>query len=142
MLALFAKFLTWLRRPNVGADAESLAATWLRRERGFSLVTRNWRNPHDRRQELDLVCRDQQVLVFVEVKARAASALVPGYHAVDARKKRALLHAIRSYLHLMPKRPLVVRFDDVEISLPAPGTRAKPEVLHFENVPLFGKEFR
>lgn len=128
-----------------GADSERLAADWLRRERGLKIVTRNWRSPHDRRDEIDLVCRDGEALVFVEVKARAAGALVPGYHAVDARKKRVLLRAAEAYLARLRVRPRTVRLDVVEVTLPSAEAAAKgarPEVLHFENVALFGKEFR
>lgn len=130
---------------NSGADSERLAADWLRRERGFKIVARNWRNPRDRRDEIDLVCRDGEALVFVEVKARAAGALVPGYHAVDARKKRVLLRAAEAYLAGLRPRPRTVRLDVVEVTLPGADAAAKgarPEVLHFENVALFGKDFR
>jgi putative endonuclease len=124
-----------------GDEGERLAEAWLRRERGYQIVTRNWRNPRDRREEIDLVCRDRETLVFVEVKARAAGALVPGYYAVDHRKKRVLLRATRSYLRQLRERPPTYRFDIVEIALPVAGGRAAPEILHFENVPLFPKRF-
>ena len=39
--------------------------------------------------------RDRDVLVFVEVKARRAGALVPGYYAVDRRKRKVLRRAAR-----------------------------------------------
>jgi putative endonuclease len=124
-----------------GDEGERLAEAWLRRERGYRVVVRNWRNPRDRREEIDLVCRDQETLVFVEVKARAEGALVPGYYAVDARKKRVLLRAARSYLRQLRERPRTYRFDIVEITLPAAGRGGAPEILHFENVPLFPKQF-
>lgn len=122
-----------------GSEGERLAADFLQRERGFKIIARNWRSPRDRRDEIDLVCRDEEVLVFVEVKARAADALVPGYHsAVSPRKKDAVRRACEDYLHgLSPDaRPLTIRYDVVEIGL-ADG--AKPEIRHFENVPLFAK---
>ena len=128
-----------------GDRGARLAAEWLRRERGFEVVTRNWRSPRDRREEIDLVCRDEGVLVFVEVKARAAGALVPGYHAVDDRKKRVLRRAIETYLAQLSDKPDTFRFDVVEVSIGKPdagGKRAGPEILHFENVPLFSKYFR
>jgi putative endonuclease len=112
----------------------------LQRERGFVVVARNWRAPRDRRQELDLVCRDGDVLVFVEVKARAANAMVPGYYAVDARKKRVLRRAIDAYLARLAPAPRTFRFDVVEVATGAEG--AAPEILHFENVPLFSKHYR
>ena len=130
--------------PSAGAGAEALAAETLT-ARGWRVLARNWRNPADRREELDLVCADGEVLVFVEVKARAATALVPGYFAVDARKKRVLLRAARAYLRGLRQPPRTVRFDVVEVALgvPAPGDgQAGPPVLHFENVPLFPRHFR
>ncbi len=137
-----------------GAFAERLAADWLHRERSFAVVARNWRNPRDERQEIDLVCRDGNVLVFVEVKARVADALVPGYFAVDQRKKRALLRAYKSYLARLQPKPLTFRFDVVEVAIPRthrvrggsnqvennPGDQ--PVVQHYENVPLFSKHYR
>lgn len=127
-----------------GPRGERLAAEWLVRERGFAVVARNWRNPRDRRDEIDLICHDRDVLVFVEVKTRAAGALVPGYHAVDQRKKRVLRRAGEAYLRALREKPLTFRFDVVEVSLPpAAGAGARPaappEILHFENVPLFPK---
>ncbi len=147
--------LRWLRklfdlgggRSTAGDYGEQLAADWLRRERGFVIVTRNWRSPRDRRDELDLVCRDREVLVFVEVKARAAGALVAGFYAVDRRKKRVLRRAISAYLARLRAKPHTFRFDMVEVTLP-PGADGKhntdppPVIRHFENVPLFSKHFR
>lgn len=128
---------------DAGRRGEDLAADWLRRERRFAVVARNWRSPRDRRDEIDLVCRDGDVLVFVEVKARAAGALVPGYHAIDERKRRVLRRAAESYLAGLRPKPATIRFDVVEITFPADGIpAAKPEILHFENVPLFAKHFR
>jgi putative endonuclease len=152
MLRFLQRFLPGKAPANAGDQGEQLAAEWLQRERRFAIVTRNWRNPKDRREEIDLVCRDADVLVFVEVKARAAAALVPGYYAVDRRKKKVLQRAIGSYLRLLREKPRTFRFDVVEISLAgattqssganSPDASATPQVLHFENVPLFSKYFR
>jgi putative endonuclease len=126
---------------NAGEHGERLASEWLQRERRFYIVARNWRNPNDRREEIDLVCRDGDVLVFVEVKARAAGALVPGFNAIDERKKRVLRRGIKTYLAKLGSKPITFRFDVVEVAFAAdPAT--KPELLHFENVPLFSKYFR
>lgn len=126
---------------GAGARGEQLAAEWLRRERGFRVVERNWRSPRDRRDEIDLVCRDAEVLVFIEVKARTAGALVPGFHAVDERKRRVLRRAIKVYLAGLRERPPTFRFDVVEVSFGAEPA-GESAVLHFENVALFPKHFR
>lgn len=121
-----------------GARGESAAADFLQKRHGFSIVTRNWRSPRDRRDEIDLVARDGEVLVFVEVKARSVDALVPGYHAVDERKKRALRRAVHSYLSALSAPPRTFRFDVVEVGL---SDRLPPQCMHFENVPLFPKSY-
>lgn len=132
----------WLGRGapgDIGADGEQFAAAWLRRQRGFTVVTRNWRNPRDEREEIDLVCRDGEVLVFVEVKSRTRDALVPGYFAVNRRKKRVVRRAVDAYLRLLRHRPHTFRFDVVEIT--HGGAAGQPEVLHFENIPLFSEHY-
>lgn len=142
--------LSWLKaffgRPAAGATpfggaaGERAAAEFLRREHGFVIVARNWRSPRDRRDEIDLICRDGEVLVFVEVKARAAGALVPGYYTVNARKKRVLRRACSAYLRaLAGEAPRTFRLDIIEVAVPSGG--GTPEVRHFENVPLFSKSF-
>src|SRR3954464_13751918 len=128
--------------PDAGRRGEELAADWLATQRKFALVARNWRSPSDRRLEIDLVGRDGDVLVFVEVKARAEGALVPGIHAVDSRKKRVLRRSIQAYLSRLRLKPHSFRFDIVEVILPLPGSPETPKVLHFENVALFSKHFR
>lgn len=141
MFALLKMLWPGSRPENSGEPGEALAADWLQRERGFAIVARNWRSPRDRREEIDLVARDGDVLVFVEVKTRSAAALVKGYHAVDARKKKVLLNAISAYLARLPEKPATHRFDIVEVEVP-PGGLAHAEVRHFENVPLFPKRYR
>ncbi len=132
---------------------ERLAADWLRQERNFTIVARNWRNPRDRRDEIDLVCQDGEALLFVEVKTRVVGALVPGYYAVDERKKTVLRRAAGAYLAGLRDKPRPARFDVVEVTLSsgvkteggAPitdSTVGRSEILHFENVALFPINFR
>ena len=143
MFGFLRRIWPWREGRDRGAQGERLAADWLRRERNFSVVARNWRSPRDRRDEIDLVCRDGEVLVFVEVKSRTAGALVPGYHAVDERKKRVLRRAAEAYLARLPAKPRTFRCDIVEVTFPAGAAAAmEPEILHFETVPLFAKHFR
>jgi putative endonuclease len=117
-----------------GARGEQAAADYLQARHGFAIVTRNWRSPRDRRDEIDLVCRDGKVLVFVEVKARAEGAQVSGYQAVNERKRRALRRAIHAYLGALTSPPRTFRFDVAEVTL---SDRLPVQVLHYENVPLF-----
>lgn len=123
---------------GAGARGEAAAADFLQKRHGFTIVARNWRSPRDRREEIDLVARDGEVLVFVEVKARAQDALVPGYFAVNEKKKRVLRRAVHAYLTALSEPPRTFRFDVVEVAL---SDRLPPQCLHFENIPLFPKNY-
>lgn len=128
----------FLRKTSTGERGEDEAAAFLK-ARGYTIVARNWRSPKDRRDEIDLICSNDGVLVFVEVKTRAAHALVSGYHAVDKRKKAVVRRAATAYMRLLRPRPHTFRFDVVEVSVDSKGA---PEVRHFENIELFPKHFR
>jgi putative endonuclease len=123
---------------EAGSRGEQAAADFLCGRQGYAIVTRNWRSPRDRRDEIDLVCRDGEVLVFVEVKARAEGARVSGYLAVDERKKRALRRAVQAYLAQLVPAPRTFRFDIVEVTL---SQRLPAQVMHYENAPLFPKGY-
>ncbi len=123
-------------KPSRGESGERLAERFLKRDKGYRLVARNWRNPRDRREEVDLVMRDGEILVFVEVKTRSKKALVPGFHAVDDRKKRVLRRAISAYLRGLKTTPRTHRVDVVEVRWPLDDSPGEPEVLHFANVKL------
>ncbi len=123
---------------EAGARGEHAAAEYLKNRQGFSILTRNWRSPGDRRDEIDLVCRDGDVLVFVEVKSRAEGALVAGFNAVDERKKRALRRAVHAYLAALPSPPRTFRFDIAEVTL---SGRLPAQVMHYPNAPLFPKGY-
>lgn len=130
--------LPFVRTVSTGERGEREAAVFLKKI-GYVIVARNWRNPRDRRDEIDLICRDGEVLVFVEVKARAAVALVTGYHAVDKRKKAVVRRASAAYMRKLNPRPHTYRFDIVEVSMTGGG---ESEVRHYANVELFSKHFR
>ena len=117
---------------------------WLSRRflkgKGYYVLAANWRNPMDRRDEIDLICKDKEVLVFVEVRARSTSSLVSGYDSLSPRKRRVLLRACKSYLNQRKQRPEHFRLDVMELDLPV-GTKGKPEIFHHENIALFPPRF-
>lgn len=123
-----------------GDEGEAAAAQFLQRERGMKLIARNWRSPKDRRDELDLVCRDGEVLVFVEVKTRAATApdeadtVARGYGAVDRAKKAVLRRASAAYLRGLGARgrEQLFRYDIVVVGRESASVTLR--VYHFENV--------
>jgi putative endonuclease len=123
-----------------GSWGEREAERFLVAERGFSILARNWRSPLDRRDEIDLIAHDGEVLVFIEVKTRAASARVPGYFSIGGAKKAALRRAARAYLAARGAGIRTFRLDVVEVTgAPTPDGGDTADVLHFENIPLFAR---
>ncbi|MBK1857604.1 YraN family protein [Cerasicoccus arenae] len=117
-----------------GVFGEREAAKLLKKK-GCRILQRNWRNGKD---ELDLIVQDGAMLVFVEVRSRAAEAVVNGYQSVSAKKKTCLLRACRAYLRQLRPRPPYFRFDIVEVRL---GMGEDFSIHHYENVPLFPDSF-
>jgi|TARA_B100000959_G_C14674305_1_gene497841 putative endonuclease len=143
----FAECLRWCLKgiSSVSSQAErgrygEWRARQLLRRKGYLVLSVNWRNPHDRRDEIDLICKDREVLVFVEVRARASSSQVSGYDSITSRKRKALLKTCKAYLNHRRQRPEHFRFDVVEVDLPTDNS-GTAEIFHHENVALFPPRF-
>jgi putative endonuclease len=108
-------------RQLTGQYGEQLAAEYLR-SAGMILLDRNWR-PRGRglRGELDLVARDGDELVIVEVKTRRSIAFGAPSEAVTARKLRALRSLALAWLDDRCIHAPQLRFDVVAVTLPPAG---------------------
>lgn len=93
-----------------GARAEALAADYLVR-RGLRVIERNYRV---RGGEIDLVCREGDTLVFVEVRLRRHAGYGGAAESITAAKRRRLVLAARHYLARMPET--ACRFDCILLS--------------------------
>ena len=115
-----------------GWYGEWLALRYLNQKK-YSILHKNWRSPLDARREIDLLCMDDQCLVFIEVRARSAQSLNSGYHSISMKKKKTLLSACRDFLRVCSDEHSFYRFDVIEIDLDGVGSR----LFHHENVSLF-----
>ena len=106
------------RRPR-GRQAEDRAAAFLI-ARGYELVERNFTSRYG---EIDLICRDGDTLVFVEVKMRRPSPFGTAEEAVSRPKQRRLISAAEDYLQKQGDANLAARFDVVAITEPADDDR-------------------
>ncbi len=98
---------------RVGISAESRAAAFLV-AKGFRILARRWRSPLG---EIDIVARRRQLLVFVEVKARAT--IDEAAEAVNERQRRRIAAAAEVWLAANPDKKIIdIRFDAI---LVAPG---------------------
>lgn len=79
---------------SAGRQAENLAARFLEKKK-LRIIARNYRC---RGGEIDLVCRDGKVLVFVEVRLRQNTAFGGAAASVTAIKQRRIILAAQHFL--------------------------------------------
>jgi putative endonuclease len=103
---------------------------------GLKFLTSNFRSE---RGEIDLVFRDGDCLVFIEVKTRSSGGWTRPAAAVDARKRRLLSQTALDYLRLLKNPEVRIRFDIVEVLL---RDDAVHEVRHLPNTFPMSKPYR
>ena len=96
-----------------GALGERAAKAHLQKA-GLKFLTANFRS---KRGEIDLIFRDDDCLVFVEVKTRSSEDWTRPAAAVNARKRRLLSQCALDYLKLLKHPQVKIRFDIVEVLL-------------------------
>lgn len=101
-----------------GARGEKLAARFLRAH-GYKILYRNFKDRHG--GEIDIVCRDGDTLVFVEVKTRGGEAFGRPIEAVDRQKQLRVSKGGPAWLRLLDNPDVTVRFDVVEVLWPDDG---------------------
>ncbi len=116
----------FLKRTNTGSgdrlDTGRIGEQWcveFLKKKGYKIVERNFRCRYG---EIDVVARDGDTLVFIEVKTRRSRGFGLPKDSLDARKKRRIITASMNFLR---KAAVVdpslqecpVRFDVVGIEL-------------------------
>lgn len=97
-----------------GKSGEEVACKMLRRS-GFKIVERNYRGP---RYEVDIIAREGDILVFVEVKTRSSGVEESGAYAVGPRKQARIVRAAEHYLMThADARSDTCRFDVVLVEM-------------------------
>jgi putative endonuclease len=121
-----------LRRGELG---ERAAKKFLQKA-GLKFLAANFSS---KRGEVDLIFRDDDCLVFVEVKTRSSEDWTRPAAAVDARKKKLLSQTALDYLKLLKNPDVKFRFDIVEVLLADGEVR---EIRHLPNTFSLSKPYR
>ncbi len=111
---------------SVGARGEAIAEAYLR-GKGFTILEKNYRG---KTGEIDIVARDGDSLVFVEVKARRNLAYGAPQLAVTPFKQRQISRTALTWLAHRKKPDAIARFDVVAILLPEGEV---PQIEHIRN---------
>src|SRR6058998_2916148 len=110
-----------------GARGEKLALRFLRRN-GYKILYRNFKGRIG--GEIDIVCRDNDTLVFVEVKTRASEDFGRPIAAVDRQKRKRISRGGMAWLRMLDNPDILFRFDVVEVIV---ADDAKPRLELIKN---------
>ncbi len=97
----------------LGRRGEDLAHRYLR-QAGLTILARNYRTPN-LSGEIDIVARDRDIIVFVEVKAPTSADYGAPDRAIDPEEERRIMAAARHYASHTSTDWEHVRFDIVSI---------------------------
>ncbi|MBF0343214.1 MAG: YraN family protein [Nitrospirae bacterium] len=96
----------------IGRYGEWVAARHLKRL-GYSIIERNYRNTVG---ELDIIAKDGETIVFIEVKTRRSDDFGQPYESITYRKRQKILKTAQLYLQGLTSEPSV-RFDIISVKL-------------------------
>jgi len=108
----------------LGDKGEDIAARFLRKK-GYRIIKRNYKTPSG---EIDIIARDGDAVVFVEVKTRKGKLFGKPEEAVDRRKQKKIINTAFQFLIGMEEIP-PARFDIVSIFIRG----REKEIDHIEN---------
>ncbi len=98
---------------DTGPRGEEIAVAYLQ-QKGYSIVERNYRL---RFGEIDIIARDGETIVFVEVKTRKSIRFGSPFDAVDLRKQKKMSRVALAYLSSCRLLDSPARFDVVAVLL-------------------------
>lgn len=93
-----------------GQCGEDAAANFLKKS-GFKIIERNYKNKIG---EIDIIAKNKENLVFVEVKTRSSDKFGTPAEAVTYYKKQKIVNTAKFYLMKNPT-DLNIRFDIIEV---------------------------
>ncbi len=112
----------------LGERGEKFAARYLRRH-GYKILVRRFKS---RAGEIDIVCRQKDWLVFVEVKTRKSDQYGAPSEAVTREKQKHMSKVALEYLRLLDNPQIHWRFDIVEVIIQE-GARKPSDIRLIQN---------
>jgi putative endonuclease len=109
---------------KIGDKGEEVAANYLA-EKGYVIIERNWRFRHT---DIDIIARNVDTLVFVEVKTRMSDEWGYPEEAVTNGKIKRIAEAANDYIQ-NSRLDLPVRFDVISVLV----NNGDYEIEHFDD---------
>ncbi len=98
-------------RHELGKTGEEIGTQYLINN-GYKLIIRNFRC---RQGEIDIIAKDKDEIVFIEVKTRRNTNYGCPIDAVDKRKQKHILNASKFYIYKNKLEKRKIRFDVIEV---------------------------
>ncbi len=114
------------KRKETGEIGEKAALKYLKKQ-GFKVLEKNYRAL---RGEIDIIAREENTLVFVEVKTNSASNAVPPELRVNIAKQKQIGKIASAFIREYELYDIDCRFDVVGITLSEDGS---PEISHIRD---------
>ena len=115
-----------MNKDNIGFKGEEYACNYLENKE-YQIIARNFMCNQG---EIDIVAKDKNELVFIEVKTRTNLKYGNPVDAVDKNKTKHIWNATKFYLYKNNLEKEYVRFDVIEVYIIAKGYR----INHIKNV--------
>lgn len=116
-------------RQSIGKQGEIKAKNYLKR-RGYQILECNYRT---KAGEIDLIAKEKDSLVFVEVKTRTSEEYGTPAEAVSFYKQQHMIKSARYYL-ARHGGECECRFDVIEVRMPVRGLLKIARINHLKNV--------
>lgn len=100
-----------MNKRKFGIIGEKIAQGYLR-NKGYEILQTNF---YTKRGEIDIICKNDNYIIFVEVKTRTNLKYGTPAMAVNSIKKKHIKFAAKMFLYLNKLNGYDVRFDVVEV---------------------------
>lgn len=100
------------------------------KKKGYTILERDW---HSKHRDIDIIAKQGDCIVFVEVKTRRNKALVDPLMSINKEKVKNLRYAFFHYLHYRKVVDKPWRIDAITVI----GMKGqKPEINHYQDITL------
>ena len=100
-------------KKNLGEKGEEISIDFLR-GKGYKILKRNYRFGH---KEIDVVAKDKNTIVFVEVKTGRSKKFGEPFEKVDLNKQKKLIQVAKAFIQENEIEDCDFRFDVISVNL-------------------------
>lgn len=118
-----------MKNSDIGKKGEDLAEEYLS-SLGYSILERNWRYS---RAEVDIIAKEENVLVFIEVKTRSSEAFGQPEEFISDYQQGLIFSAAQRYMEKV-NHDWEIRFDSISILVKEITEWKHYEIKHLKDI--------